>query len=107
MAKTSVVLLLVIVASALAGAQELGSIAGGSRPDLKTPYVGNALTCTQPHTQVFVVPGPILGRAKLKARLANLLRESLDDDARGIVNMAREKEIKKLANRLRSDRQDF
>jgi len=48
-----------------------------------------------------------LERAKLKARLANLLRESLDDDAQGIVNIAREKEIRKLANKLRSDKQDF
>jgi hypothetical protein len=37
------------------------------------------------------------------------LRESLDADAQGIVNTAREKEIeiKILANRLRSDRQGF
>jgi len=34
------------------------------------------------------------------------LRESLYDDAKGIVNIAREKEIKKLANKLRSSRED-
>jgi hypothetical protein len=105
-AKTSFVLLLLILASALASAQALVPISGGSGPDLKTPYVGSALTCTQPHT-VVIVPRPVLERAKLKARLANLLRESLNDDAQGVVNIAREKEIKKLANRLRSDRQDF
>jgi hypothetical protein len=105
-AKTSFVLLLVGLAAALAGAQSLGPISGGSGPDLKTAYVGSALTCTQPHT-VVVVPKPVLERAKLKARLANLLRESLDDDAQGILNIAREKEIKKLANRLSSDRGDF
>ena len=42
-------------------------------------------------------------RARLKARLANLLRESLLDDAKGIVNIAREKEIKKLANKLKKE----
>jgi hypothetical protein len=30
------------------------------------------------------------------------LRDSLFDDAAGIVNIAREKEIKKLANKLKS-----
>jgi hypothetical protein len=39
-------------------------------------------------------------RAKLKARLLTLLRDSLFDDAKGIVNIAREKEIRKLANKL-------
>jgi hypothetical protein len=38
-------------------------------------------------------------RAKLKARLATLLRDSLFDDTKGIVNIAREKEIRKLANK--------
>ena len=106
MAKTGFVLLLVSVAAALASAQSLGPISGGSGSDLKAAYVGSALTCTQPPT-VVVVPKPILERAKVKARLANLLRESLDDDAQGILNIAREKEIKKLANRLKDDREDF
>jgi hypothetical protein len=105
-AKTSFfVLLPVVLASALAGAQSLGPIPDGSGPDLKTAYVGSALTCTQPHTVVFI-PKPVLERAKLKARLANLLRESLDDDAQGILNIAREKEIKKLADKLKNDRSD-
>jgi len=47
-----------------------------------------------------------LERAKIKARLATLLRESLYDDANGIVDIAREKEIKKLANRLRNEKED-
>jgi hypothetical protein len=47
-----------------------------------------------------------LERARLKARLAALLRESLYDDARGIVNIGREKEIRKLANKLRSKSED-
>jgi hypothetical protein len=48
----------------------------------------------------------LLEQAKLKARLAALLRESLYDDAKGIVNMPREKEIRKLASKLRSKRDD-
>ena len=40
-----------------------------------------------------------LERAKLKARLVTLLRESLYDDVKGIANIARGKEmIKKLAS---------
>jgi hypothetical protein len=34
------------------------------------------------------------------------LRESLQDDADGIVNIEREKEIKKLANKVKNDRDD-
>jgi hypothetical protein len=44
-------------------------------------------------------------RAKLKARLITLLRESLYDDAKGIVNIPREREIKNIANKLRSDQE--
>jgi hypothetical protein len=32
-----------------------------------------------------------------------MLRDSLCDDANGIINIAREKEIKKLADRLKDD----
>ena len=104
MAKRSAVLLPVVLASALAGAQVPGGILGGSEPDLKTSYVGSALACSPSYT--IVVPRPLLERAKLKARLAALLHESLYDDAKGIVNIAREKEIRKLASKLRSNRDD-
>jgi hypothetical protein len=98
-AKGSLVLLSVVLASALARAQVPGGVLGGSEPDLKTTYVGSAVTCSQSYT--IVVPRPLLERAKLKARLAALLRESLYDDAKGIVNMPREKEIRKLASKLK------
>jgi hypothetical protein len=88
-AQRSLVLLLVVLASTLASAQIAGSVLGGSEPDLKTTYVGSALTCSQ-HT--IVVPGPLLEPAKLKLRLATLLRESLYDDANGIANIARERD---------------
>jgi len=34
------------------------------------------------------------------------LRDSLFDDAKGVVNIAREKEIKRLANKLKNSRTD-
>jgi hypothetical protein len=46
----------------------------------------------------------LVERAKLKARLRTLLRESLYDDAQRIVNIAPEKEIRKLVNKLSSDK---
>ena len=61
---------------------------------------GPPLSCTF-ETNIHV-PLQLLERARLKARLAVLLRESLDDDARGIFNVEREKEIKKLANQVRN-----
>jgi len=51
-----------------------------------------------------IIPHPFAERAKLKAKMFNLLRESLYDDAKGIVNIAREKEIRELANKLKKDR---
>lgn len=104
MAKRSVVLLFVF-ACALAGAQVLEPISGGSEPDLKTPHVGSPLTCSQP--SAIVVPRPLLERAKLKVRLLTLLRDSLYDDAKGIVNIAREKETRNLANKLRNESEAY
>lgn len=104
MAKVGFLLLAVLLASALTSAQTMGQISGGSQPDLKTPFVGSTLTCSQP--EKIVIPKPVVQRAKLKARLLNLLRESLYDDAKGIVNIGREKEIKKLANKLNTDKQN-
>ena len=104
MVKRSFFLLPVVLGSALAGAQVLGQISGPSEPDLKNAFVRSPLTCSQPST--IVVPSAVAHRAKLKARLLNLLRDSLFDDAAGIVNIAREKEIKKLANKLKSERTD-
>jgi hypothetical protein len=40
-------------------------------------------------------------RAKAKAELSDLLRQSLYDDAEGIVNVPRKHRIKKLLNELR------
>lgn len=105
MAKRNFVLLPVALACALAGTQVLGQAPGGPEPDLKNAFLGSALTCSQPSHTIYV-PRSIAERAKIKARLLNLLRDSLLDDAKGVVNMARESEIKKLANKLKSSRLD-
>ena len=105
-----------VIALAVLSAQAMGQISKSSDLDLKTDdlktddlqagnlqasFAGSALTCTQPPA-IIRVPSPLVQRAKLKVRLVTLLRESLYDDASGIVNIAREKEIKKLANKLRN-----
>lgn len=103
MAKRYFLLLPVVLAAALAGAQSPSSIMGRPDPDLGAAFVGSPLTCSQP--SVIAIPSRLAPRAKLKARLITLLRESLYDDAKGIVNIQREKEIKNIANKLRNDRE--
>jgi hypothetical protein len=49
---------------------------------------------------------PLVEPARIKARLRTHLREGLDDDASGIANVAREKEIRKLANKLTRNRDE-
>jgi hypothetical protein len=93
-----IILLPVVLASALAGAQVLGAVSGGPEPDLTNAFGRSTLTCSQSST--LAIPQRVAEWAKLKARLLNLLRESLFDDAKGIVNIAREREIKKLASKL-------
>jgi hypothetical protein len=67
--------------------------------DEKTAFLRSSPQgCSQP--EKLVIPQAVAPRAKLKARLVNLLRDSLYDDAKGIVNAAREREIKNLAHKL-------
>ncbi len=69
--------------------------------DIQLSLIGSTLKCSQPlPAESIRVPQPLLDRAKLKAQLATLLRDSLFDDAKGIVNIVREREIRKLANKL-------
>lgn len=73
---------------------------------LTSASTGGNVTCEnrtniKPVVETLTIPHRLFDRAKKKARLASLLRESLYDDANGIVNAAREKEIKHLANDLR------
>jgi hypothetical protein len=99
-AKTAVAIL-VALASALAGAQTMESLSGNARPNQPAAFRGSSLTCSQP--EVLRVPQNIVQRARLKLRLMDLLQESLLDDAKGVVNIAREKEIRNLAAKLRKD----
>jgi hypothetical protein len=95
-------LVLVILAftAAFAHAQSVAEISG-ELVDLKAPVIGKSLTCSQPTQRMITIPHAFIERAKIKSRLANLLRLSLFDDADGTLNIEREKEIKKLANKLK------
>ena len=104
MSKGSFLLLPVVLASAFASAQ-MGAVSGQPEPDIENAFVGSSLTCSQTPSRKFVVPAAVFERAKIKARLLVLLRDSLYDDARGVVNIARENEIKKLANKLKNARE--
>jgi hypothetical protein len=98
------VLLAVAIAFLCSNTPAFGQTSNAPEPGIQASFVGSALTCSQPVSQgvsVIRVPAPLVERAKVKARLAALLRDSLFDDARGIVNTAREKEIRKLASKLR------
>jgi hypothetical protein len=95
--------LLIVLASTVVSAQVLGA-PSGPEPSLKTPLLGSSLTCSQPEPHTVHVPRAILERSKLKVKLLNLLHDSLYDDENGIVNVKREEEIRKLANKLKNDR---
>ena len=92
----------VVLASALAYGQTLSQFPGAQEPAFKDGFMGSTLTCSQAHA--LVIPGRLVKRARLKAKLLTLLRDSLFDDAKGIVNIEREKEIKKLANKLKNEK---
>lgn len=50
--------------------------------------------------QTLTIPHQVFERAKKKARLILLLRNSLEDDEKGKLDARREKEIKKIAKEL-------
>jgi NhaP-type Na+/H+ or K+/H+ antiporter len=95
-------LLTVALASTLLAVQATAQALRDSQSDLAAPFVGRPLTCSEP--QKLTISRPFMERARVKARLYNVLRESLFDDAKGIVNIAREKEIKDLANKLKNEK---
>ena len=99
MLKKSVLLLPVILVSAFASAQVLGQPPAEPDSDIRNAFSGSSLTCSEPGR--ILVPVRLAERARLKVRLVNLLRLSLFDDAKGIVNVEREKEIKQLENKLK------
>jgi hypothetical protein len=93
-------LLTLALASSLLCVQATAQALRDPQSDLAAPFVGRPLTCSEP--QKLLVAKPFVERAKLKVRLYNLLRESLYDDAKGIVNIGREREIKDLASKLKN-----
>ena len=106
MAKSSLTLAAVALAFVFSGVQGVGQTAADSHNDLKASFLGSALTCSQPQpaTVKVLVPQPLAKRARLKARLLNLLRLSLYDDSKGIVNVGREKEIADVAKKLKDEK---
>ena len=96
----------VALAGAFLSVQTMGQAPADSHPDFKASFLGSALTCSPPDRQPerLTVPQPLAKRAKLKARLLNLLHESLYDDSKGIVNVTREKEIQNLAKKLKDEK---
>jgi hypothetical protein len=101
-AKNAFTLLALSFTFGLFGLQAVGQISGDQQSSIEAPFARSPLTCSQTsQPEMLVVPKSVAKRAKLKARLLNLLHESLYDDSKGIVNLAREREIASLANKLR------
>ena len=106
MAKSILTLAALALAAAFSSVQAVGQAAGDSHPGFKASFLGSALTCSSPEkqTEKLTIPPSLAKRAKLKARLLNLLHDSLYDDSKGIVNLTREKEITNLAKKLKDER---
>ena len=103
MARRFLVSLAVVFASAFLQAQDPGLLPKESQ--LSFPHEAVAaenLTACSPQTYV-QIPAPVVQRARTKAQLIKLLRESLFDDAKGVVNIAREKQIRKLEDKLKGE----
>jgi hypothetical protein len=93
---------LVWAACAVSSAQELKKEPPILQPGISQSAVAETSTCSE-QPQVIRVPSSLAIKARVKARLLNLLRTSLFDDAKGVVNVVQEKEIRKLANELRKE----
>ena len=109
MAQNIVTAAAVVLAAAVLNVQVMAQDLRDANSDIKAPIVGSAQTCSQPErkTERFKVPVFLVKRARLKARLLNLLHDSLSDDTKGIVNAAREREIASLAKKLKDDKSEF
>ena len=101
MARLRFALLAVALASTLFSVQATAQALRDPNLDLPASLVGETLKCTNPEKVRIRIPERFAERAKLKARLYNLLRESLYDDSKGLVDMKREKEIGDLADKLK------
>ena len=113
--KTCGVVLALVFSCTLLTVQSLGQVAGqaaigevamshvpGDALAEPSPSFGNPLACSP--AQKLQIPRSVARRAKIKAQLMNVLRESIFDDAKGIVNLAREREIKDLVSRLTKEK---
>jgi len=100
-ARLRFVLLAVALASTLFSVQATAQALRDPNFDLPASLVGSTLKCSNPENVRIRIPKPFAERAKLKARLYNLLRESLYDDSKGILDMKREQEIRDLADKLK------
>jgi hypothetical protein len=112
--KINGVVLTLILASAFLCAQAFGQIGAGQQVATAEPeighvpgealtephgsFAGNPFTCSE--SQKLTIPSSAAKRAKLKAQLMNVLRLSIFDDAKGIVNVTRERQIKELIRKL-------
>jgi hypothetical protein len=101
-ARTWAVLLTIAVASTLFSVPATSQALRDPNLALAPALGGEPLTCVQ--TQRVLISKPFAERAKLKARLIDRLRESIYDDAKGIINIARDKEIRNLARKLKDDK---
>lgn len=105
MARFRIALPLLAAFAVLLATHAVAQINGPARPDFSFAPSASAspaaLSCSQ-QPERLVVPHEMLSQARVKARLMTLLRESLYDEAKGIVNVAREKEIRKLAAKLKT-----
>ena len=95
---------MVLLAGVASCAQDFTKTLHSMQSEQLQPTAAGTSSCSQQPLSVRV-PLPLLKRAKVKARLLSLLRASLFDDAKGVVNVAQEKEIRKLANELRKQDQ--
>jgi hypothetical protein len=92
--------ILLTVALALSSIRATAQAQQGRRLDFVAPFAGTTLSC--PQSERLLISRPFAERAKIKARLLDLLRQSLYDDAKGVVNISRDKEIRSLTSKLRA-----
>lgn len=67
---------------------------------LTQPPMGCPTPTAQPLIQTITIPKPEFPEAQKRAMLSQLLIDSLRDEGKGIFNLKREREIKKLAKQL-------
>jgi hypothetical protein len=87
------------------GQASMSQLAENNLVEPRPTLTEGTAACSQP--QRLTIPRAAMKRAKMKAQLLNELRESIFDDAKGIVNLAREKQIKDLAGKLTKDKDSY